>query len=255
MQQQFQFLVILGFTTSIIVNWIVFSSTTYSNGFSKLIVLIFATVTIWLFYWTFFTSAGKAFASRYNKNVQKCIQQRAQDYETYYRSKNNVFNDIDDFTPTQTIFSITNKTGVAVDSRSKKVCFLSNPSGSFPCDTRQTQRLTISYRDILEAALYEDGNSITKTSRTSQVAGAIVGNVLLGGTGLIVGALTGSKKTSNTVQSLEIRMTVNNTQFPFWAIAFLQNESQKNSLTYKKASEEANKFLSLMKVLINQADE
>ncbi len=255
MQQQFQALVILGFSIALFLNWTIFSNATYSNGFTRILVVLFFAATAWLAYWVFFTSSGKAFANTYNKNVQKAIKQQAQDYQTYYRTRDKIFSEIEQFTPSQTIFSVNNKTGIAIDSKLKKISLLNNPTGIFPCDTRRIQRLTIPYKDILEVALYEDGNSITKTSRISQVAGAIVGNVLLGGTGLLIGAVTGSKKTSNTVQSLEMRMTVNSTESSYWAFAFLRNETQKNNATYKIASEEANKFLSLMKVLINQADE
>jgi hypothetical protein len=250
MQQQFQFLVLVGFTTSILGNWIIFSSATYIDGVSKFIILLSIAISAWLFYWTFFTPAGKVFANYYNENAQKSVKQLFEDYDKFYRTKENIFVDIENFMPNQVIFSVNNKTGIAVDQRSKKICLLSNPIGIFPCDTRRTQRLIVPYQDILETALYEDGNSITKTSRTSQVAGAIVGNALIGGTGLIVGALTGSKKTSNTVQSLEIRITVNNNEFPFWAFAFLNSEISKNKAAYTKALEEANKFLSLVKVPI-----
>lgn len=255
MQKQFQAIVIFSFSVAIIVNWTTFRMASDNAGFTRFIVVLFLAIASWAFYWTFFTPSGKLFANNYNKNVQKGIKQRAQDYETYYRAKDKIFLEVDDFTPAQAIFSVDNKTGIAIDSKSKKVCLLNNLTGFFPCDTRNIQRLTIPYKDILEVALYEDGNSITKTSRTSQVAGAIVGNVLLGGTGLIIGAFTGSKKTSNTVQSLEIRMTINSIQFPFWAFTFLRTETQKNNPAYKKAAAEANKFLSLMKVLINQSDE
>jgi hypothetical protein len=218
MQQQFQFLVLVGFTTSILGNWIIFSSATYIDGVSKFILLVSIAVLAWLFYWTFFTSAGKVFANYYNENAQKSVKQLFKDYDEFYKTKENIFVGIENFTSNQVIFSVDNKTGIAVDNRSKKICLLSNPTGIFPCDTRRTQRVIVPYKDILEAALYEDENSVTKTS--------------------------------NTVQSLEIRITVNNNEFPFWAFAFLNSETSKNKAAYTKALEEANKFLSLVKVPI-----
>jgi hypothetical protein len=217
--------------------------------------LIFILLAIAGVYYFGFTIKGRKYFGKLVQRFQKEMKQYVQDYEKFYRSKDKVFNDTEKFIASQAVFSVNNKTAIAIDSRSNKICLLSNPSGIFPCDTRRIQKLIVSYKDILEVSFYEDGNSITKTSRTSQVAGAVVGNVLLGGAGLVIGALTGSKKTSNTIQSLEIRITVNNMQFPFWAFSFLRTETQKNNVNYKIATEEANKLLSLLKVIMNKADE
>jgi hypothetical protein len=217
--------------------------------------LIFILVAIASVYYFGFTIKGRRYFSKLVQRFQREMKQYVQDYEKFYRSKDKIFADTENFITSQSVFSVNNKTAIAIDSRSNKICLLNNPSGIFPCDTRRVQKLIVSYKDILEVSFYEDGNSITKTSRTSQVAGAVVGNVLLGGAGLVIGALTGSKKTSNTIQSLEIRITVNNMQFPFWAFAFLRTETQKNNVNYKIATEEANKLLSLLKVIMNKADE
>jgi hypothetical protein len=217
--------------------------------------LIFILLAIAGVYYFGFTIKGRKYFGKLVQRFQKEMKQYVQDYEKFYRSKDKVFNDTEKFIASQAVFSVNNKTAIAIDSRSNKICLLSNPSGIFPCDTRCIQKLIVSYKDILEVSFYEDGNSITKTSRTSQVAGAVVGNVLLGGAGLVICALTGSKKTSNTIQSLEIRITVNNMQFPFWAFSFLRTETQKNNVNYKIATEEANKLLSLLKVIMNKADE
>jgi hypothetical protein len=217
--------------------------------------LIFILAAIAGAYYFGFTIKGRRSFNKLVQRFQKEMKQYIQDYEKFYRSKDKIFADVDNFIASQVVFSVNNKTAIAIDSTSNKICLLSNPSGIFPCDTRRVQKIIVSYKDILEVSFYEDGNSITKTSRTSQVAGAVVGNVLLGGAGLIIGAFTGSKKTSNTIQSLEIRMTVNDMQLPFWAFAFLRTETQKNNVNYKVATEEANKLLSLVKVLMNKADE
>ena len=217
--------------------------------------LIFILLAIAGVYYFGFTIKGRKYFGKLVQRFQKEMKQYIQDYEKFYRSRDKVFNDTENFIVSQAVFSVNNKTAIAIDSRANKICLLSNPSGIFPCDTRRVQKLIVSYKDILEVSFYEDGNSITKTSRTSQVAGAVVGNVLLGGAGLVIGALTGSKKTSNTIQSLEIRITVNNMQFPFWAFSFLRTETQKNNVNYKIATEEANKLLSLLKVIMNKADE
>jgi hypothetical protein len=41
----------------------------------------------------------------------------------------------------------------------------------------------ISYRDLLSSEIFEDGTTITKTVRSSQVGGGLIGAIALGGVG------------------------------------------------------------------------
>ena len=169
------------------------------------------------------------------------------------RSQEAVFGEVEGFEASQTVFSANGVTAIAIDSRAERVCLLKNPSGVFPCDIRRVQLMALPYSGILEAALYEDGNTITKTSRSSQLVGAVVGDVLLGGVGMAIGAVTGSKKTTGTVRSLEVRLTIKDMDCPYWAFTFLRTEVPKGGWEYKAASDNANRLLSLVKVLIDQA--
>lgn len=180
-------------------------------------------------------------------------EQRWKEFERNLRSKDAIFAEIEGFKAFRTVFSANNMTAIAIDSRSEKVCLMQNPSAVFPCDLRQVQFKVLPYSGILEAALHEDGNTITRTSRSSQLVGAVVGNALLGGVGLAIGAVTGSKKSTGTVRQLEIRLTIKDMDCPYWAFSFLRVEAHKNSREYKMASDNANGFLSLVKVLIDQS--
>jgi hypothetical protein len=71
-----------------------------------------------------------------------------------------------------------------------------------------------SYRDILESEVLEDGHSVTKTSRSSQLAGTLVGGLLLGGVGAIIGGLSGKKTTHKKVTRIELKVVVNDTSHP-----------------------------------------
>jgi hypothetical protein len=64
---QFQILVILGFLVSILLNWLVFGSTTFNVGFTPFIVIGFLLAAIGVVYWTFFTPSGKTFTRKYNQ--------------------------------------------------------------------------------------------------------------------------------------------------------------------------------------------
>lgn len=76
------------------------------------------------------------------------------------------------------------------------------------------------YNDILEVEVLEDGCQVTKTSRTSQLGGALLGGLLLGGTGAVIGGLSGNKVTTNMVQKGELKIIVNDKNNPFYILTF-----------------------------------
>jgi hypothetical protein len=257
MEKQLEFIAVVIFCTAVIAVHQILGNRTLDFGFAHVLSIIFLCLSVWIIYWVFITPNGKAFARKYNSNQKKIIEKQALEIKEYRRTKAEVFNDLKNFLPSYSVFSFDCKTAISIDNSSKKVCLLSNPKinalGFF--DTRIIERKIIAHRDILEVTIFEDGNSVTTTSRTSQVAGAIVGNIALGGAGLIIGALTGAKKTSATVSSLEVRLTINNIQSPIWSIAFIKSETSKKSSAYQKATNDANKLLGLLKILIKRADD
>jgi hypothetical protein len=227
------------------------------SGFAVMLSLLFLCLSVALVYWVFFTPSGRKSAKEYNATLKKVAGKQAQDFKKYYRNKGSAFSDLNEFSPSHSIFSPNGKSAIAIDEGSKSICLLNTSKGqSFHFfDIRSATRRIVSYKDILEVSIFEDGNSLTTTSRTSQVAGAVVGNIMLGGAGLLIGALSGSKKTSSTVSSLEVRLLINDTKSPAWSIAFICSETPKNSTTYKKHAGEAENLLGIIKVLIKRADD
>jgi hypothetical protein len=257
MGKQLEIITAFIFCAAIVANRMAFSGSAFNFGFPQILAILFLCLSIWAIYWVFLTPSGKACARKYNASQKKMLEKQALEIKEYRRTRAQVFNDLKNFSPSYSAFSSDGKTAIAIDNISKNVCLLNNPKvhalGFF--DTRIIQREIISYRDILEVTIFEDGNSVTTTSRTSQVAGAIVGNIVLGGAGLIIGALTGSKKTSATVSSLEIRLIINNIQSPIWSISFIKSETPKKSSVYQKATNDANELLGIIKVLMKRADD
>lgn len=254
---QIEILVILVFVAALYTNYAIFSGLLANPGLAPIFTIVLLCSSIWTIYWIFFTLGGKAFARKYNAEIKKLVDKGIKEIQENYRTREQAFSELENFSPSYSVFSVDDKSAISIDETSKSVCLLSNPKGqslSF-FDKRLVQRTVILYKDILEVSIFEDGNSITTTSRTSQVAGAVIGNIVLGGAGLLIGALTGSKKTSATVSSLEVRLLINNTQSPIWSIVFIRSETPKKSPSYKKAANEANKLLGLIKVLIKRADD
>lgn len=102
------------------------------------------------------------------------------------------------------------------------------------------------YKDIIEFELLEDGETITKGGLGS----AIAGGVLLGGVGAIVGGVTGKKKTNSIVNSLQIKITLNNMSNPNVYIKLIKSKTKTNSFTYKTSYKLAQDILSVLSIIV-----
>ena len=110
----------------------------------------------------------------------------------------------------------------------------------------------ISYRDILSSEVFEDGETITKTARSSQLGGTLVGSLVLGGVGTIIGGLSGKKTSSNKVNRIDLRVTVNRTETPLHDINFMNVEVKKNGIIYTSAmSQEKREITELSTMVIS----
>ena len=137
---------------------------------------------------------------------------------------------------------IGNRTGIALDENSKKVCLINDFNLRF-----------FPYTDILSSEIKQNGIEITKTSRSSQLAGALVGGVLFGGVGAIIGGLSGSKSSSNDkIKDLELNIIVNDIKNPVHTIPFLGLECKKDDAVYIEANKKAQHWFGIMSVIIKQ---
>lgn len=112
----------------------------------------------------------------------------------------------------------------------------------------------IEYSDVLSSEVFIDGNSISKTSRKSQLGGALVGGVVLGGVGAIIGGLSGAKTSSEMVSKIELRIIVNNTEKPIHDLKLLQTETKKNSSSYDEALAKVRHWHGILEVAIKHSD-
>lgn len=62
--------------------------------------------------------------------------------------------------------------------------------------------------NIASVEVLRDGATVTTTNRGSQVAGALIGGVAFGAVGLLIGGVTGSKRNTNTIHSVAIKLIV-----------------------------------------------
>lgn len=154
-----------------------------------------------------------------------------------------------DFTPTQKIMETEGRYGVAIDERRNKLCLI---------DAQYAKDIILDvlpYKDLLAVEIFEDGSTVTRTSRTSQIGGALIGGLALGGVGAIIGGLSGKTISSGKVKRVDLRLTVNRTDSPCHNVNILNEEVKKTSSKYSRAIEKARRWHSILRVAIHRADE
>ncbi len=152
-----------------------------------------------------------------------------------------------DFSSTQKIMGDDGNSGIAVDEKRKKVCLIKQSGEGVKLDV-------ISYQDILSSEIFEDGVTITKTVRSSQLGGVLIGGLVLGGVGAIIGGLSGKTAAADKVNKIDLRITVNRTSTPNHDINFMNIEVKKQATVYTSAMEQARHWHGLLEVLIKRAD-
>lgn len=100
------------------------------------------------------------------------------------------------------------------------------------------------YSDIVSFDLLEDGENISKGG----LGRAVAGGLLFGGVGAIVGGVTGSKKTKNVCNSLQIKVTLRNSYQQTVYIPFIQMSTKTSSFEYKTAYKNAQETLSALQL-------
>ena len=102
---------------------------------------------------------------------------------------------------------------------------------------------TFSY--LVSYDLLEDDAIVT----SGGVGQALVGGAVFGGVGAVAGAITGKRVQKKRVDSLYIKVTLNNFNTPCILIPLITKPTKTNSKEYKTAFEEAHKILSILDVI------
>ena len=129
----------------------------------------------------------------------------------------------------------------------KKICLIDHRQQNL------TTRVFV-YKDLLSSEIFEDGATVTKTVRSSQIGGVLIGGLAFGGVGAIIGGLSGKTQTSGEVKKVDLRLTVNDTKNPLHDINFLGLKTKKDGFLYKRAIQQARHWHGLIEVLIKRAD-
>jgi hypothetical protein len=163
---------------------------------------------------------------------------------------------IPDFLPKHVMVGNNGEVAIAVDTDNKRIAIVSNEI------KRMTQENGVwpftrvyRYDDLVSVELLEDGNSVTKTSRSSQAANAVIGGLLLGGVGAVVGALTSSSTTQNKVKRIDLHVIVSDSDNPSYVINFQDIEAAKGGIINAVAIDQARTWIARLSGIIKEADQ
>ncbi|MEX5748765.1 SHOCT domain-containing protein [Massilia sp. X63] len=152
-----------------------------------------------------------------------------------------------DFTLSQHVVGCDLKTGIALDESRGKLCLMTRSGDQF------TLRM-IEMRDIVSAELFEDGDSVTKTMRSSQLGGALIGGLAFGGVGALVGGLSGKTRTATKIKQIALRIVANDPSSPLHDITFMNTDQKKDGFVYRAAMQNARHWHGILEILIKRAD-
>lgn len=112
------------------------------------------------------------------------------------------------------------------------------------------QDAILTYDDILEFEVLEDGNSVLKGGLGS----ALIGGALFGIAGAIAGG--SSKQSKATCNLLQLKITTRDPEWPLYYINYIDGrEYRKDSLTYTKAFKEIQGIIAKLKIIVDAMDQ
>lgn len=101
------------------------------------------------------------------------------------------------------------------------------------------------FDQLIGFELLEDNEAVT----TGGIGQALVGAALFGGFGAVAGGVTAKRKTKKVVNTLTVKLTINDFQNPHIMIPLLAKPAKTNSKEYEIAYTMAQKLISMLDVI------
>lgn len=137
--------------------------------------------------------------------------------------------------------------GLSIDEENMKICLIRI------LNTGVKHRI-VGFKDLMACDIVRDGESVIKTSRSSQVGGALVGGLLLGSTGAIIGGLSAKQQLAQEINTITLRITINDLNNPVYD-CLLNSTPLKDDPVYAKQIEElALHWFKVMEVIIKRTE-
>jgi hypothetical protein len=151
------------------------------------------------------------------------------------------------FRISQHFIGMDGEAAIGLDESLKCICILHRNKGD-------VKTHIYSHHNLISSEIFEDGSTITQTSRSSQVGGILTGGLLMGKTGALIGGLSANTESEQKVKQVDLRITVYDMSNPVHDIAFLFSASLRQGAYYQLASGEVRKWHALLSILIREAE-
>ena len=161
------------------------------------------------------------------------------------KEQGNALATIPDFKPAVVFKGAYGGAGVAIDAERNR----------FAISYGANNTKLFDFSNLVAVEVLRNGSSLHKTNRGSQVAGAAVGAVLLGPVGLLLGGLTGSKRSVEKVDRLSLKIFTNDLVNPAHEIVFFNvPKSKPDSLIVKQASQELDAWFGRFQTILHMRE-
>lgn len=106
------------------------------------------------------------------------------------------------------------------------------------------------FDEVIDYELLEDDTQVTKGG----LGAAVAGGVLLGGIGAMVGGMTGKRKTKKSVDSLYLKLTLNDLEYPCVMVPFITKTVKTKSSAYVDAYNKAQESISCLNIILKKLE-
>lgn len=108
-----------------------------------------------------------------------------------------------------------------------------------------------SYNELLDYDLFENDLSIA----SGGTGRAVVGTAIAGSVGGVLGAMTATRKTKRSVDSMALQISTNNFFFPSVMITYIDKETKTSKKKYTDAYSKAQQTIACMDIIFNQLEQ
>ncbi len=160
---------------------------------------------------------------------------------------------IEGFTPKVSIIGYDNRYVFAIDEHSNQIALI-----------KEDNKRMVPFKKIMSVEVIEDNKTIASKSTTRTIGGAVVGGVIAGGTGAIIGGLSGNTNNKKKVSKLSVKIIVRDINDPSLIIDCFDAKTMtyaseietegKGREIYNQCVSHANRIADIISVIIDSED-
>lgn len=141
------------------------------------------------------------------------------------------------------------ETAIGFSKESKNVLLLSRNNLN-----EEFRHNIVDFEDFIEVRIKRNSETLTTTSRGSQLVGAAVGGLTFGGIGSLIGAMGASSKASPLTKRLSLELVINDLDSPLFEVVFINMEkglSESDEL-FKSLTKDLDYWYRVFTVILHQ---